>query len=79
MPSGASQYGLKRISTNNKPPSIAASHTACRNTAAISPRRCAPLSCATVGGIAISTPTQTRITTVHSALPTPIAASVTGP
>ena len=45
----------------------------------MSARRPAPLSCDTVGGTAISTPMLTRITTDHTALPTPTAASVTGP
>ena len=41
--------------------------------------RPAPSSCDTDGGTAISTPTSTRITTDHTALPTATPASVVAP
>jgi len=79
MPRGSSARAPARTTKNSPKPSASASQTACRNTGPISARRPAPLSWATVGGTAISTPMLTRITTDHTALPTPTAASVTGP
>ncbi len=79
MPSGVNATAPARTTRIRPRPSASASHRACRNTPPISLRRPAPLSCDTVGGTAINTPMLTRITTDHTALPTPTAASVTGP
>ena len=76
MPIGANASGSSDISANSNAPSNAASHSAWRNSGAISPRRPAPSSCDTDGGNAISTPIGAIIGSQNSAAPTATEASV---
>ncbi len=79
MPIGASASGTSVRNTNSATPSAGASHSACRNSGPISPRRPAPSSCDTDGGNAISVPIGTIIGSQNSAVPTATAASVVVP
>ena len=79
MPNAAIASGASESSANRTMPSAAASHSACRNSGAISARRPPPSICDTDGGKAISVPIGTVIGSQNSAVPIDTAASVSVP
>ena len=76
MPNAASAYGAMLRKANISTPRPSDSHSAWRNSGAISPRRFAPSSCETEAVSEISVPIGTIIGSHNSAVPTVTAASV---
>jgi len=79
IPIGPSISGNTVTSANSSAPRPNASHSDCRHSGPISPRRRAPSSCDTDGGSAISVPIGSIIGSQNSAVPTATAASVVVP